>query len=479
MRCEPHGSVAQMIGRVLAKKYRLEAEIGAGAMGRVYRACQVDLARDVAVKLLHPMMAADEGARLRFAREAKVAARLSHPGAVAVLDFGLDEGVPFLVMELMEGETLRQRLGRGPIARADAIGIISEVADALVAAHEIRLIHRDLKPENTFLQHTSSGERVRVVDFGLAFLATDEAAVGRLTQDGYVGGTPAYMSPEQVHGRGVGPAADIYSLGCMFYELIAGHPPFRGSLAELLTSQAYAPPRSLRLLDVSPPVALELDRLILAMLAKSAPTRPSPSAVWQALRDLVADTPSRASAPAYVSERSARALHRPSGSATARRPGGLLFPGEQGSHTEPREIARGSTQDMNAGNSADLTLATGMHRREPVCVVVIGELPEEVEFGLLSAGCAIEHEDALDRADVIWAPGISDARIAHLTTYAPVVTNLGDDTGASDEDKPGSALAPLMLRLRAGAADLMIGEFSPDQLAHKLIRLGRRAKAAT
>jgi eukaryotic-like serine/threonine-protein kinase len=83
MRCEPHGSVAQMIGRVLAKKYRLEAEIGAGAMGRVYRACQVDLARDVAVKLLHPMMAADEGARLRFAREAKVAARLSHPGAVS------------------------------------------------------------------------------------------------------------------------------------------------------------------------------------------------------------------------------------------------------------------------------------------------------------------------------------------------------------------------------------------------------------
>ncbi len=534
---------AAVLGRVLASKYRLDQEIGAGAMGRVYRAYQLDLARDVAVKVLHPMMASDEGAQLRFAREAKVAARLAHPAAVAVLDYGIDDEMAYLVMELMEGETLRERMSREPLARPDALAVAADVADALIAAHEIRLIHRDIKPENIFLQRTAWGERVRVVDFGLAFLATGEVALGRMTQDGYVGGTPAYMAPEQVHGRGVGPAADIYGLGCMLYELIAGHPPFRGSLAELLTSQAYAPARPLRILSLTPPVAPELDRLVLAMLSKSAPLRPSPSAVWQALQALAAETPSRATAPSYISARSARALGRATDRAAGRAASGTIAgelakggaarieaiargTGHAARHSDeeptlpsnaemaaglpgaaPRAGAAGSAAGAaRAGGSADLGrdptigassgVSAAEHQRRnegdgrsgpgelegsnlpSVRVIALGELTDELELGLLSAGCMVERGDLgdggsgspaqLDGADVIWAPGASDERLRELVRHAPVVTDLppGGPTHIDD----------ILRRLRAGAADLMLEEPTPDQLARKLVRAARRPR---
>lgn len=505
---------APVLGRVLAQKYRLDAEIGAGAMGRVYRARQLDLARDVAVKILHPLMAADEGAKLRFAREAKVAARLNHPAAVSVLDYGIDDdgNLPYLVMELMHGETLRERITRMPLTRHDALAVASDVADALIAAHEIRLIHRDLKPENTFLQRTPSGERVRVVDFGLAFLATEEVAVGRMTQDGFVGGTPAYMAPEQVHGRGVGPAADIYGLGCMLYELIAGHPPFRGTLAELLTSQAYAPPRPMRLLSLNPPVPPELDRLVLSMLSKSAPLRPGPSAVWQGLRDIMADLPSRATAPSYISARSARVLGRIAPpvagtmNAAAMRSiaqgSGLALPGDAAAKLGVKMIggaagtnagadAKRDEQDhsrdatLGASSAPNITKHSAVVEQETldgippptVRVIALGELSDDLELGLIAAGCAVEKEPpdagpaALQGADVIWAPGASDARVTELAAFAPVVTDLL--SGAAE----ATSIEGLMQRLRAGAADLVMEEATPDQLARKLVRAVRRPKA--
>lgn len=467
---------------MLASKYRLDAEIGAGAMGRVYRAHQLDLTRNVAVKILHPLMAQDEGAQLRFAREAKVAARLSHPAAVAVLDYGIDDELPFLVMELMEGETLRDLLMRQRLPRAEALAVAAEVADTLIAAHEIRLIHRDIKPENIFLQQTPQGSRVRVMDFGLAFLATGEAALGRMTQEGFVGGTPAYMSPEQVHGRGVGPAADIYSLGCTLYELIAGHPPFRGTLAEMLTAQAYAPPRPLRLLELSPPAAPELDRLVLSMLSKSAPLRPTPLAVWQALTDLITEAPVRATGPTYTSERSARVL-RPS---QPMRAAGSVAPAGQS------EIARGSghvrVEPAPAAASAAQEYRTQLSeelRAAPIRVLALVELDDELHLGLTAAGCEVEREAVPGSAppiDVVWAPGIDDPTLAALVerwAEVPVLTDLGplpDEAGASARQLIERELARLMGRLRAGAADLVIGELTPDQLARKLERAVRRAK---
>lgn len=471
-----------MIGRVLASKYRLDAEIGAGAMGRVYRAHQLDLMRNVAVKILHPLMAQDEGAQLRFAREAKVAARLSHPAAVAVLDFGIDDELPYLVMELMEGETLRDLLMRQRLPRAEALAVAAEVADTLIAAHEIRLIHRDIKPENIFLQQTAQGSRVRVMDFGLAFLATGEASLGRMTQEGFVGGTPAYMSPEQVHGRGVGPAADIYSLGCTLYELIAGHPPFRGTLAELLTAQAYAPPRPLRLLELTPPAAPELDRLVLSMLSKSAPLRPTPLAVWQALTDLITEAPARATGPSYTSERSARVL-RPS---QPMRAAGSVPPAGSA------DIARGSghvqlapTQAASSAANEYRTQLSEELRAAPVRVLALVELDDELQLGLTAAGCELEIDAApgdTPPIDVVWAPGIDDTALAALVerwAKVPVLTDLGplpDETGASPRQLVERELARLMERLRAGAADLVVGALTPDQLARKLERAVRRAK---
>ncbi len=507
-----------MLGRLLASKYRLDREIGAGAMGRVYRARQLDLARDVAVKVLHPMLASDEGAQLRFAREAKVAARLSHPAVVSVLDYGIDlsldhgpslaagedpflgederhegTGLAYLVMELMEGETLRERLSRAPLPRIDAMSIVADVADALIAAHDIRLIHRDLKPENIFLQQTPWGERVRVVDFGLAFLATGEAALGRMTQEGFVGGTPAYMSPEQVHGRGVGPAADIYGLGCMLYELIAGHPPFRGSLAELLTSQAYAPPRPMRILSLTPPVSPELDRLVMSMLSKTAPMRPGPQAVWQALQDLAAETPSRATAPSYISARSARAIGR-AASGTVGGPGSmsrsLASPIAQGSgHAGAGHAALLAAGEKHSDSpiAVDATIGAGdavasgvaVHQvtlpsldlpvLASVRVATLGQLSDDLELGLIAVGCIVEkNPDAatLREVHVIWAPGADDERVRELSRFAPVVTNVAASGELTIDD--------LLGRLRAGAADLMIEEPTPDQLARKLLRAARR-----
>jgi len=228
-------------GELLAGKYRFEAPIGEGAMDVVWRATQLDLDRPVAVKLLHANLASRADARARFVREARVAATLHHPNAVRVLDFGEAPIGLYLVMELLIGTTLRQRLDRELLPRAETLAIAVQIARVLAAAHQVNLVHRDIKPENTFLEEHDDGPRVRVVDFGQAFIADAGASVGRLTDDGILGGTPAYLSPEQARGRQIGPASDIYSLGCTLYEMLAGRPPFLGNVAELITRHAYAP----------------------------------------------------------------------------------------------------------------------------------------------------------------------------------------------------------------------------------------------
>ncbi len=282
-------------GDLLADKYRLERILGEGATGVVWCATQLDLDRQVAVKVMHPNLAGRSDARLRFLREARVAASLHHPGAVGILDFGEAPAGMFLVMELLHGETLRDRLDRATLPRGLALEIATQIAVVLDAAHQINLVHRDIKPENTFLVSRADAPAgplttplVRVVDFGLAFIADAQTSLGRLTADGILGGTPAYMSPEQARGRAVGPPSDIYSLGCTLYELIAGRPPFMGSVTEVITRHAYAPPLSLRELDLEPTPPAALDELLRTMLSKSPPLRPTAAQVIAALAALAA-----------------------------------------------------------------------------------------------------------------------------------------------------------------------------------------------
>ncbi len=221
-------------------RYHLLDRLGAGGMGEVYRARDAELGREVAVKLLPPHLAQDPEALARFRREARAVAALSHPNIMAIFDFGHVEGVAFAVMELLQGDTLRARLERGPLPWRQAAEVAVEIAAGLAAAHAHGITHRDLKPENLFL--TTEG-RLKILDFGLAGVhaspggESSRTVTLEPTQPGTVMGTVGYMSPEQVRGEPVGPASDLFSLGCVLHEMIAGQRAFvRKTGAETLAA---------------------------------------------------------------------------------------------------------------------------------------------------------------------------------------------------------------------------------------------------
>ena len=210
--------------------YEVIGAIGAGGMGEVYRALDTRLGRDVAVKILPAGFAADEDRLRRFEREARAAGALSHPNIVAVFDVGTHEGAPFLVTELLEGETLRARMTGGALPPAKAIDVARQVADGLAAAHEKGITHRDIKPENLFV---SPGGRVKILDFGLAkqTISADTDVTQAHTEAGVVMGTLGYMSPEQVRGQKVDSRTDIFALGAVLYEMLSGARAFVGASA--------------------------------------------------------------------------------------------------------------------------------------------------------------------------------------------------------------------------------------------------------
>ena len=215
-------------------QYEIVAPLGAGGMGEVYRARHKTLDREVAIKVLPAHLAADPSALARFEREAKAVAALSHPNILAIHDFGQHRDIAYAVMELLQGETLRDRLAGGALPLRKVLQIGADIADGLAAAHDKGIVHRDLKPENIFV--TADG-RVKILDFGLArqiepgALVDGETSDGRTvlgkTEPGMVMGTVGYMSPEQVGGRPADHRSDIFSLGCVLYEMAAGQRAFR------------------------------------------------------------------------------------------------------------------------------------------------------------------------------------------------------------------------------------------------------------
>ena len=223
---------AELTGRRLGI-YQLHERVGAGGMGEVYRARDTRLRRDVAVKILPEAFAADGARRARFEREALVLASLNHPNIATIHGIEDEDGVHALVMELVDGETLADRILRGSIPVSESLAIARQIADALDAAHERGIVHRDLKPANIKL---SSSGRVKVLDFGLAKAVGEDDAnpdVSNVatvtlgaTQEGHVVGTPAYMSPEQMRGQAVDKRADIWAFGCVLYEMITGRAAF-------------------------------------------------------------------------------------------------------------------------------------------------------------------------------------------------------------------------------------------------------------
>src|ERR1039458_558594 len=257
--------------------YEIVSPLGAGGMGEVYRARDPRLKREVAIKVLPQATSLDPDRLRRFEQEALATAALNHPNILAVFDIGENEGSPYVVSELLEGETLRERLRSGAIATRKTLDYALQIAHGLAAAHEKGIIHRDLKPENLFL--TKDG-RVKILDFGLAKLTQVDSGSNNsmatvthgATEAGMVLGTAGYMSPEQVRGMALDPRSDIFSFGAVLYEMLSGKRAFHGdSPADTMSSILKEEPAELS--ETNRNVSPAMERIVHHCLEKNPESR--------------------------------------------------------------------------------------------------------------------------------------------------------------------------------------------------------------
>jgi eukaryotic-like serine/threonine-protein kinase len=385
--------------------YEVEGLLGAGGMAVVYKAHDTRLGRPVALKFLAPSRTADPLARRRFEREARAASALDHANICTLYDIGESDGRTWLAMAYCEGETLAERLARGPLPVAEAIAVAFGVARGLAAAHRRGIVHRDVKPANVVLVAggEGGGVDVKLLDFGIALLV-DQAP---LTVESATAGTPGYMAPEQVRGEAVGPAADVWAVGALVYEMLAGRPPFAGDSAPALLYSALhlAPPPLAALRPEAPPWLVETAA---RCLAKEPAERPPDAAAL--LAELAAGAAGEAAAADGGSgERRARVLGgSPGGGAPAagRRTGWLrLVPWAGGAL-----LAAAVALFALFGPTARPTAA---ERVESLAVLPFAHPPGDEELAALAGGLAerITHNLAqLDGVAVIAQS--SAARIA-------------------------------------------------------------------
>ena len=321
-----------MIGTLFGGRFKILAQLGQGGMGTVWRAEQVALKREVALKTMHPYLANAPGQAERFHREAHVLAKLHHKNSVEVYDVGAAEGTLFIAMEILAGNGLDDLLrAGGPMQPQRAIALAAQVLDALEAAHAAGVVHRDLKPANIFVLsrkkkgaspgtkgpargadlfssafHQAFGsdpalevqDQVKVLDFGLAFLKEEQG--GRITRQGQTAGTPAYMSPEQCRGEQVDGRADLYALGCTLYEMLSGAPPFgygETNAMEVMAAQLYQPAQKMSAMRWDLTIPAPVEDAVLKAIAKLPQER------WQdakEMRDGLLAALERAASPAEV-----------------------------------------------------------------------------------------------------------------------------------------------------------------------------------
>ena len=232
------------IGHVIDGRYAVGQPVGNGTTSNVYRAYQLSLGREVAIKVCSPWPATAPGAAARFDNEARILGLIAqHPNATSVFDVGVTgAGAPYLVTELVKGRTLEETLSReGSLPVERAIRIASDVCTLLIAAHTYGIVHRDLKPANVMLAPAAGGELVKVIDFGMSTLRGGQV-VGRATRPHGLRGTPVYMAPEAIAGDQVESPSDLYSLGVVLYQMLAGRPPYTGTVADVLAGHLYEPP---------------------------------------------------------------------------------------------------------------------------------------------------------------------------------------------------------------------------------------------
>jgi len=417
-------------GDKVAGRYRIESLLGEGGMGLVYRAVQLGLEREVALKVIRPQTMLGAQALARFEREARAASLLKHPGAVEIYDYGEDRGMAFLAMQLVEGRSLGDLIAQeSPLPVETCVRIASDIADVLVAAEAIGLVHRDLKPDNVLLERSAEGaERVVVVDFGLAFVA-HRPGVDRMTREGIVTGTPDYMSPEQVRGVALDSRTDVYALGCILFEMLTCNPPFEGDTVTLLARHLFmAPPKVDECRD-GPPAPRALSRLLDRMLQKEVDVRPRAYEVREAL-----GTPSEAK------------------------------PERMGVGTTGQIQARAQRMISVAPRSERITYDSPTDpRAEPVAIRIVGEVGPNLAIGLAANGIRLVEEEG----DAVYAPGAPMEELEALVQASarPVLTTMAP-----------SETARLAGLLRAGAAEVLVEPVAPEALAHKVSRAVRAAR---
>jgi serine/threonine-protein kinase len=439
------------IGRTLDGKYRLEEVIGEGGLGKVYRALHLGLKGPVAIKFLRGAAAGAEG-RERFRREGRALAKLRHPAIVSVLDFGEAGGELYLVMELVAGPRLADVLlvNGVPMPFRRITGITRQILEVLEATHAAGVVHRDLKPDNVMLADVGDhADHVKVLDFGIALIVEDPTAA-RLTATYGVQGTPLYMSPEQCRGRDVGPPADVYALGAVLYEMLAGEPPFDApSAAELMAQHLYVAPSPVVERGVGRTVPPELELLAMRALAKRAEDRPTAREMLDEVERIAAGT-SDAARERRATEERIRAV----GLSRSQRglPAGPREPAEDTSTETVRVDAWGLSDER--ADALETVLA--LHR------IALGRWTGDEPPP--AHGPHGEPVRALLLADDDQA----DARLRRLRARSE-----GADVPALAVDARPERTAAL---IRAGASDVVLSMVGDDVLSSKLRRLIRRGR---
>ncbi len=434
-------------GDVIAGRYRIDGLLGSGGMGKVYRGQHLSLKMPIAVKVLHGYIAAKDEAGRRFYREARAATLLNHPNVVHVLDFGVHEGLLFLVMELIDGRSLADFIDElsTPPALADVGEILSQLTRALEAAHSLGIVHRDLKPDNVILGTDATGARVvKVVDFGLAHLDEPEDEGPTLTKADAVAGTPDYMSPEQCRSLKVGPSTDLYACGCILTELLQLRPPFSGASAiDVISQHMFVPPPPLGRPEGSEAIPPLLERLRLELLAKQPHDRPASAEEVRRRLEEALDP------EAHAARLPARKGDVPLGSREARVPEWTAAgSAEQPAPRSERRVC--VLRVVDDGGGVTSTCMTGLAAQGVIAESVASVAAVDPQAALVVLDVGSEHQ----RAETLLAE-LGDAR--------PVVV-CAANVGA----------AQVQSFIEAGAADVQRYPVSVDVLARKLSRFLRK-----